>query len=333
MKHYLEFRITEEDDGKKIRTFLKSGLGFSTLKIRSVKFTEGGIMLNREPATVGSFLHAGDVLTILRSDSDRKERHLLANPMPLEILYEDDALIILNKPAGMVCHPSRGHLTDSLANGVRAYFDRTDPDANVHLLGRLDRDTSGLVLMAKDGITADILAREKADGTFEKTYIALVEGTFSEASGCCWIPMESYHTEDGILKNRNGTGSEDAKEAVTFYGVLQSTALPSDSAAAACSTPFEDERSVCTALRVRIPTGRMHQIRFHMAELGHPLLGDALYGHGPSERFGLTRHALHACSLKFRHPYTNETVTVTADLPADMKPFIPDTTAIPCLDL
>ncbi len=304
MKHYLDFRITDKDDGKKILTFLKSDLGFSTLKIRSVKFTDRGITLNGEPATVGSFLHTGDVLTILRTDSDHKERHLLSNPgVPIEVLYEDDCLIVLNKTAGMVCHPSRGHLIDSLANGVRAYFDATDPDANVHLLGRLDRDTSGLVLMAKDGITADILAREKADGTFEKTYIAVTEGRFSAPSGRFDWAMESYHTEDGILKNRNGSGVADAKEAVTYYDVLYTVR----------------DYSV---LRVRIPTGRMHQIRFHMAEAGHPLLGDALYGHGPAA--GMTRHALHACRLSFRHPYTNEPVLISSDLPTDMRAFLPE---------
>lgn len=306
MRRYLEFRITDEDDGKKILTFLKSGLGFSTLKIRSVKFTDHGITLNEEPATVGSFLHTGDTLKILRTDSEHKERHLLANPaVPTDIRYEDDALIILNKPAGMVCHPSRGHLIDSLANGVRAYFDATDPDFNVHLLGRLDRDTSGLVMMAKDGITADAIARQKTDGTFEKTYIAIAEGTFSTPSGRLDWPMASYHTEDGILKNKNGTGDPDAKDAVTLYDVLYTG-------------------PDYTVLSVRIPTGRMHQIRFHMAEAGHPLLGDSLYGHGPSEKYGMTRHALHAYSLKFRHPYANKTVVVSAELPADMRPFLPE---------
>ena len=211
--------------------------------------------------------------------------------MPLEILYEDDWLLALNKPSGIVCHTSRGHLKDSLASGLRAYFDETMKDAGIHLLGRLDKDTSGILLIAKNSV-AGAMIRQSPPDTLKKTYLAFASGHFPEKHGVIDIPMGEARDEDGILRM-----VREGKPALTFYEVV-------------------GETGDFSMLKLTLGTGRTHQIRFHLSETGHPLLGDALYGQ-PSPLIGRT--ALHAETLAFTHPFSKEHLTLFAPLPEDMR--------------
>ena len=294
MKKYHTITIPPAYDGRMLLKYLKNELAFSQTKISSVKYDPEGLLLNGERVTVRALLHTGDLLEVLLTDSRMRENRLIPNEIPLEILYEDDSLIAVNKPSGMVCHPAKGHLTDSLASALRAYFDRTDPEAQVHLVGRLDKETSGIVLCAKNAVAAAILMRDR---NAEKVYTAAASGYFTEKEGTIALPMRYVRDDEGILRVEEG----EEKTAETVYRVLS-------------------EGEDFSVLRVQIATGRMHQIRFHMAAAGHPLLGDRLYGK-EVQRIGRT--ALHAGTLRFIHPFIKEEILLEAELPAEMRNLIP----------
>jgi len=300
--NYLEYIIKKEDHGKEVLAILRGTLGLSTTKIRSVKWDPAGILLDGQRVTVRHKVCQGQTLKVLKNDSEKKQRRILPCSMDLDILYEDDDLLFVNKPAGIVSHPSMGHRQDSLANGIQAYFDSKEERSSIHLLGRLDKDTSGILGIAKNGLIARIMIGEQR---IQKEYVAITEGCLPQETGTIDIPMEEYRDpEDHLLKMRpaaeTDTGS-DIKQAVTYYESL-----------------YRSSRySIC---RVRIDTGRMHQIRFHMAQIGHPLLGDSLYGHGPTE--SISRSALHAGKIFFIHPITNEEIRIEAEVPEDMLQFI-----------
>lgn len=304
--------IDDAWDGMTVKAFLKRELRMTARKIHSVKFDPEGLLLNGTRVTVVQELKAGDVLRVLLSDSVNREQHLVACPMDLDVLYEDECLVAVNKPAGMVCHPSRGHLTDSLSNGLTARFAARGEAAAVHLFGRLDKETSGIVLVAKDGATLEKLKEEQAQGQALKMYTAFAEGRLEPPSGTTDVPIGTYR-EPGSVILRAGSAREmpgiALKSALTAYETVS---------LGFCPIRTEDGREApFSVLSVRIGTGRMHQIRFHMAALGHPLLGDMLYG-GP-EVPGLTRTALHAGHLEFRNPYTGEPMVLDAPLPADLR--------------
>ncbi len=317
-KRSLEILIPPSWDGRTLLKYLKNELAFSSAKVSSVKFDPDGLLLNGQRVTVRALLHEGDRLSVLLADSERKENHLIPNEMPLTILYEDEDLIAVDKPAGLVCHPSKGHLVDSLSSGLRAYFDRQDPAARIHLIGRLDKETSGIVLSAKNAVAAAVL--EKSDSV-QKTYTAFASGVFEEKEGRITIPMVFSRDREGILCVRAGNSIEDSREGKfgrneTEEAFGEKSGEESREKAAETVYTVLSGREDFSVLRVRIGTGRMHQIRFHMAETGHPLLGDRRYG-GPEEKIG--RAALHAGEMTLVHPFTQERICLTAPLPEDMK--------------
>lgn len=296
--HYYEYTIPACDEGRQIKSVLFRTLGFTAAKIRSAKFDEAGIFLDGIRTPVTFPVHEGQTLSILLNDSENKDANLLSVPMDLDILYEDEDLLFLNKPAGVVCHPSKGHLTDSLANGVLHYFRQKEERSNVHLIGRLDRDTSGVVTIAKNGATADFLARARAEGAYSKIYHCIASGCIDVPFGTITTPMGEFRTDNGMLVMCEGN-----LPAVTHFEVVK--VLPQKNA---------------TLCKVTIETGRTHQIRFHMASIGHALLGDAVYGQGETDDF--SRSALHASEISFVHPYTKEHCLVRAPLPQDFIQFL-----------
>lgn len=210
--------------------------------------------------------------------------------IPLSIVYEDGALLIVNKGPGMIIHPTHRDIHDSLVNAVAGYFRKRGEQAGIHPVYRLDRNTTGLVVVAKSAKVQWDLSRSHDQIT--RHYLAVASGHLTPASG----------TIDAPIGRRPGSivewmVREDGKPARTDYEVL---------------ARGED----CDFLRLRLHTGRTHQIRVHLAHLGHPLLGDDLYG-GPCER--MSRQALHAADVAFRHPETGEPVSWTAPLPEDMR--------------
>lgn len=261
----------------KIRDYLKRRLGLSTALIAKVKYDN--VLLNGEIVYMRATVKNGDVIDITLPDEDSEN----IEPMniALEILYEDECVIAVNKPKNMPVHPSRGNHLPTVANAIRAYIGHPFV---FRAINRLDRDTSGIVLIAKDRISGAKLYQAMKDRKFGKSYIATVEGVPSENHGFINAPI-AREVEGGMKR----VVRDDGKDALTEYEVISSSESTSK-------------------VRVTLHTGRTHQIRVHMAHIGHPLVDDFLYG-----TRGEGTYSLHCSSLSFPHPMTNEIVTVTAE--------------------
>ena len=299
-ENYIRYTAGQSDAGRTVRDIIRNEFGLSLTKLRSVKYDPQGILLNGQRVTVRAVLREGDVLEVLAADSSMREVRLIPWEMPLDILYEDEAMIIVNKPSGMVCHPSIGHYTDTAANALQYYFNETGQDrARVHLTGRLDKDTSGAVLVAKNSVADSLIKEQQEAGAYRKTYLALAHGAYDEPEGVIQTPMRvAEGPEDGI--KRMVRAGADGLAAHTQYRVLRELDVPG--------------MGTVSLLEVTISTGRMHQIRFHMADLGHPLLGDRLYGDGSD---GCGRAMLHAHRIQCLQPFAGIPVDITAPLPED----------------
>ena len=283
--------ISSEYDGMILREYLRNVLRLSRAELTELKKRDDGIMLNGTRVTVRAILKEGDELILSRDDIESSEG-VVPIQLPLEILYEDDDVIALNKPPFMPTHPSHEHQSDTLANALAYYFESKGITFVFRAVNRLDRDTSGVVLVAKNKNSAFILAKQIAEFKVTKKYIAMVEG---EVRSDGIVEGNIRRIEEG--KMRRGV-FPDGQYALTEYEVL-------------------GVKSGLSALLVTPKTGRTHQIRVHTSYIGHPILGDTLYGNESGSEY-INRQALHAYSLTFSLPSNNETVTVKAPLPSDM---------------
>jgi 23S rRNA pseudouridine1911/1915/1917 synthase len=212
-------------------------------------------------------------------------------------------MLVVNKPAGLVVHPSHGHYQDSLANILVYHYEQLGQNLVVRPVGRLDKDTSGLLIIAKHAAAAAAFDQQRKNGTLQRTYLALVEGRPSPASGTIQAPLG--RREDSLILRQV---RPDGERAVTDYEVLQSW-YPS-----VCTDP------AYSLVRLRLHTGRTHQIRVHMAYLGHPLLGDPFYGTEGS--YGMHRTALHSYEIRCIQPFTGVALQFTCELAEDMKSYV-----------
>lgn len=279
----LEYQAIEQDDGIRLELILKRRLGLSARQIRQLKFLSDGITVNGNRERIVYSVRSGDRIRVTFSEQNRNVQELSFLEKPLHILYEDEDLLVVDKKAGEVCHPAHGHYQDTLANQTAAYLaGRGAEKAPVRCIGRLDKDTSGTLLFAKNRLAAERLARQKEEGVFRKEYLALVNGLFSssERSGEICLPIAPL--PGSLMKMQV---ADNGKRALTRYEVL-------------CSDRH------CSLVLCRIETGRTHQIRVHMAAIGHPLLGDPLYGN--DTYVSSTRTALHAWRLYLKQPVTGE---------------------------
>ncbi len=283
--------ISSEYDGMLLREYLRNVLRLSRAELTELKKRDGGIMLNGVRVTVRAVLKEGDELILSRDDTT-SSKGVIPVELPLDILYEDDDVIALNKPPFMPTHPSHEHQSDTLANALAYYFESKGTPFIFRAVNRLDRDTSGVVLVAKNKNSAFVLARQIAEFKIVKKYIAIAEG---ELCGKGEIKGNIRRVEDG--KMRRGV-FPDGQYALTEYEVL-------------------GVKDGLTALLITPKTGRTHQIRVHLSYIGHPILGDTLYGNENGSEL-ISRQALHAYSLTFSLPSNNEIITVTAPLPTDM---------------
>ncbi|MBE6581662.1 MAG: RluA family pseudouridine synthase [Ruminococcaceae bacterium] len=283
--------ISSEYDGMILREYLRNVLRLSRAELTELKKRDDGIMLNGVRVTVRALLKDGDELILSRDDIASSEG-VKPVPLPLDILYEDDDVIALNKPPFMPTHPSHEHQSDTLANALAYYFESKGIPFVFRAVNRLDRDTSGVVLVAKNKNSAFVLAKQIAEFKVTKKYIAIVDG---EVLSSGEIEGNIRRIEDG--KMRRGV-FPDGQYALTEYEVL-------------------GVKNGLSALLVSPKTGRTHQIRVHTSYIGHPILGDTLYGDENGSEL-ISRQALHAYSLTFSLPSNNETITVTAPLPSDM---------------
>ncbi|MDO4977054.1 MAG: RluA family pseudouridine synthase [Eubacteriales bacterium] len=300
--HFLEYRISDQEEGKEVLSILREDLLLTTRKIRAIKQEEFGILLEGKRVTVREHVKAGELLQIMLNDKEGEDR-IVPYDIPVKILYEDDNLLFANKPSGIVSHPSIGHKYDSFAGAIKAYLLAKGESCGIHLIGRLDKDTSGILGIAKNSVTKERMIRARQEGKIKKEYIALAEGNFpSKEPSVVTIPMEEYRDEeDGYkLKMRRALEAEKGLTAITNYQLIENLEGSS-------------------LLSVQIETGRMHQIRFHMAEMGHPLIGDEIYGKANEE---IKRAALHAYKVAFQHPYEDRKIEILAEMPEDFKKYM-----------
>lgn len=288
----LQYRVGAGAENAELGRYLR-GLGFTKAQISSLKFRENGIMLNGKRARVTQRVHEGDLVELSVTDAQGISDKLEPFDRPLAILYEDNDVIAVWKEAGVPVHPSHGHYSDTLTNSLHTCFMQRGESVRIRSIGRLDKDTAGIVVFAKNQVAAARLWEQKKQGIFRKEYLALCEGSFDaeQSAGDGWRTVNAPIAQaPGELMKM--CVSADGKEAVTHYapiGGLTCRDVP------------------CTLVRVRIETGRTHQIRVHMASVGHPLVGDPLYGSGLTGKDGAKLCAYRAA---FQQPFSGQMVRV-----------------------
>ena len=293
----MQITITNAQHGMLLRRFLQQELGLSSKLIKHLKFEEGGIAVNGAHATVRYVLCEGDVLSLALED--RESAPIAPVDLPIEILYEDNDLVIPCKPANMPTHPSHNHYTDTVANALAFRYRAEGVPFVFRPVNRLDRNTSGLLLIARNRPAAGRLTDAMKEGRIRKTYLAVLDGELKEERGT--VNACLHRTAQSIIVRE--VCSPDAPDADTALTEFTRLAVGNGH----------------TLVEARPITGRTHQLRVHFASIGHPITGDDLYG-APSPH--IARHALHASTLTFPHPATGAEMTVTAPVPTDFKALL-----------
>lgn len=297
----LEKIVEEAFEGMVIREFLNEVLGLSSRLIRGAA-KEKRILVNNNPVRMRHVVHKGDIVIV---KLQRKEsQNIIPEKMDLDIVYEDEDILILNKPPFLVVHPTRGYPNGTLANGVLNYFIESGQNCIVRLVSRLDMNTSGLIIIAKNQFAHMYLSKEMEGNFLKKRYLAIVHGHLKEKEGTINAPIYKPDEEEVKVENKfQRIVDERGQESITHYKVIES---------------FEGGDLVECLLE----TGRTHQIRIHLSHLGHPIYGDTLYGYGEEEGALIKRQALHAYGLDFKSPRTQTELTIRAELPEDIKNLI-----------
>lgn len=292
MTRTIQYIINPTETNLSIKQYLKNK-GYSSQNIIELKTSPSGILLNGFPVAVNRPLVTGDILIVCITDNSPSDK-IEPVELPLDILYEDEDIIVINKPADMPIHPSMQNYNNTLANALAFYYECQNIPFVFRCINRLDRDTSGVTLIAKHYVSAGILSSQlhKENG-IKREYLAICRGTLPNKQGTINAPIAR---KPGSVIERI-VDFENGETAVTHYQTLQ-------------------QRDNFHLLKLSLETGRTHQIRVHMKYLGCPLIGDFLYN--PDYDF-IKRQALHSYSLRFIHPITNREMTFTAPLPKDMK--------------
>lgn len=298
LDHYLVRRLPESMSRSMIQRAIK----------------EGRVRLRDEPVKPNQKLHLGDVISATFAELGAKSGDLAlpAQDIPVEAIYEDDWVLVVNKPAGLVTHPAPGHWDGTLVNAVLWHLGQHQSPSTKHqglpragIVHRLDKDTSGLLLVAKTEEAHIALSRQLKARAIHRRYVALAEGHLPLNQGTVNVPIgrHAIHRKEMAIKRLGG------KPAVTHYRVIRR---------------LQNEFR-WTLLEVTLDTGRTHQIRVHLAHLGHPVVGDVTYGNHPAsywQPLGVGRQLLHAAALTFNHPATQREIGLTASIPEDMAKWL-----------
>lgn len=323
------FEIGQAESGMRLDHYLVRRLPAALSRSQIQRAIHGGTIVSSRGAIKASDkLRAGDVITASFEElpSRGTDTALIPQAIPLEIAYEDKSLLVVNKQAGLVTHPAPGHWDGTLVNAILWHLGHQKSDvgsqnselARAGIVHRLDKDTSGLLLVAKTEKSHIALSRQLKARTMHRRYLAIVEGRVPLNVGTVNVPIGRHALHRKIMTVRHIGG----RHAVTHYRVikrLERAAVP-----AASTTAF-----AYTVLDVALDTGRTHQIRVHMSHLGHPVLGDIAYSkHTPHfwETFGIRRQLLHAYGLTFQHPETHKTLMLWAGLPEDLSAWCDEET-------
>ncbi|MDX8364417.1 RluA family pseudouridine synthase [Cytobacillus sp. IB215665] len=290
MKNFkLQWIISDKDHNKLIRDFLKQQ-HISKASLTDIKFAGGDIIVNGKSENVRYRLKQGDQVIVV-FPIEPIGKGIVAENIPLQIIYEDEYLLIINKRPNLPTIPSRQHPERSLANGLMNYYKEKGLQITVHIVTRLDRDTSGLVLVAKHRHIHHLLSQQQQLGQIKRVYYAIVNGLVTLNSGTITSPIG--RKSNSIIEREV---RDDGQKATTHFQVIR-------------------RYPTYSLVQLRLETGRTHQIRVHMSHIGHPLEGDTLYG-GTEKH--IKRQALHCHKLTFCHPVTHEELVFQKNIPDDM---------------
>lgn len=308
MKRILTYLITESDSDQRIYDFLCHH-GYSRHIRTWLKQHPGSVRLNGEEALFYFPLKNGDLLEISLEEEHPSE-NIVPVDLPIHIIYEDEDLMVIDKPADMPVHPSIGNYENTLANAAAWYFHRQDIPFVFRCINRLDRDTTGLLILAKHMLSGAILSDQMKKRAIHRTYLAITEGKTDPAGA---IDSPIGRTDQSLILRQ--VDHENGDSACTHY--LQKCWHPKTFYPETLPVP-QDGLSL---VQLQLETGRTHQIRVHMTSIGHPLIGDTLYN---PETALMNRQALHSYRLAFTHPVTGVSLEFTSPLPEDMVEFFPD---------
>lgn len=295
IKKSIAYRISEEQAFLTVQQFLQSK-GYSHRLVVHLKHTPLGLFVAKEPVPMTHRLQPGEVLTVNLTEKENS-LNIVPVQLPLDIIYEDEDILVINKDAGVPIHPSPGHYDNTLANGVAWYFLEKGQPFTYRAVNRLDRDTTGLLILAKHMLSACILSSQMKDRRICREYLALVQGRLPE-SGTITAPIA--RREKSVIERQ--VDYEKGKDACTHFRCLS----------------YNREHDLSLA-SLWLETGRTHQIRVHLKFAGHPLPGDFLYN--PDYRY-IARQPLHSYKLSFTHPITDQEMEFRAELPEDMASLV-----------
>ena len=283
----LKYIVNAQDFNLTINQIMQNNLNISN-RLRQQIINENLIFCNSLPCDTRDTANVGDIITI-NFDGFEDNSNIVPTPMDLDILYEDEWILVVNKPSGISIHPSMQHYTNSLSNGVKFYFDTIDLHKKIRPVNRLDKGTSGIVIFAKCAYIHECLSIQMQNDSFSKKYLALVNGKFNQTSGVIDLPIARKN--DSIIERC--IDFENGKKSITNYNVLK-------------YYPDLD----CSLVECKLITGRTHQIRVHFSYIGHYLLGDTLYGNSSSS---FKRMMLHCYEVEFIHPIFKSVVDVVCN--------------------
>lgn len=292
--------VEQQDAGQRLDRYLTTILSDLSRTAVQQLIANGAALVNGKKSKAGYLLREGDEIQVSSIAPASDSRSARPTAMPLDIVYEDQDLLVVNKPAGMVVHPAPGHYDDTLVNALLAYepsLAEADASLRPGIVHRLDKDTSGLIIVAKNARAQAALVEQMQRHAIVKRYLALVEGNVALDQGSIDAPIG----RDPRHRQQMAITAIGSREARTHFKVLERYARH-------------------TLLLLELETGRTHQIRLHLKAIGHPVVGDPVYGSGSVfKRAPLHRQFLHASQLRFTHPFTGETIELEAPLPADLQ--------------
>ena len=286
----MELNYIVKKSDTSIKQILKNEFNMSERFILKLK-TNKCIYINNVCMPIHSSINEGDTLSIKENFIEDSDGIVSNDNITLNILYEDDYLLILDKPAGIAVHPSILHYDNSLSNGVKSYFEKIGLRKKIRPVNRLDKDTSGIVIFSKNEYIQECLVRQMSNNIFKKKYIAILEGLLEKVSGTINAPIA--RKKDSIIER---CIDESGDIAISHYKVLQ-------------------RLGTMTEVEYTLETGRTHQLRVHSAFIGHPIIGDSLYG---NESSLISRQALHSYYVEFIHPITKKEMVIRSELPSDI---------------
>lgn len=288
------YKVGKEGHGVKIRDYMKDSLNLSGRFIRGSAMGKR-LKVNDKEVKLSYKLSEGEIIEVIVDKEESQD--IQGEDLNIQVVYEDDDLLIVNKPPFMVVHPTKSHPMGTLANGVTYHFRCNNDNSIVRLVSRLDRDTSGLIMIAKNQFSHMNLAKAMEKDMIKKSYLAVAHGSLPNNEGTIDMPIgkpENETIKRGVL--------EDGQRSITHYKVLEKY----------CGGQL---------IELVLETGRTHQIRVHLSHEGCPIYGDALYSEFNDEEF-INRQALHAYALEFPHPRTGETLNFKVTIPEDIESLI-----------